>query len=119
MSPGGALTGMTALFTLPAAAASGTGLVRKDNEDAAYAGRWLFTVADGHAAGEVASAPVIDSVRSHDAWVTPETTLQVLAQAVAGPRGSPATFCGPGAANGNHADRDALVGRSRRVRLRR
>ncbi len=111
---------MTAPFTSRAAASSETGPVRKDNEDAAYAGRWLFTVAGGlggHAAGEVASAPVIDSLRSHDAEVAPETTLQVLARAVAKRRGSPATFCGPGAAaNGNHANRDALIGRSRRVR---
>ena len=44
---------MTALFAL-AAAASEAGLVRQDNEDAAYAGRWLFAVADGlggHTAG--------------------------------------------------------------------
>ena len=45
---------MTALFTLAAAAASETGLVRQNNEDAAYTGRWLFAVADGlggHPAG--------------------------------------------------------------------
>ena len=47
MSPTGALTEMTAPFTLPAGAAFETGLVRKDNEEAAYAGRWLLTVAGG------------------------------------------------------------------------
>ena len=69
---------MTAPFTLAAAAASEIGLVRQDNEDAAYAGRWLFAVADGlggHAAGEVASAAVIESLRSHDAEVAPEAML--------------------------------------------
>ncbi len=76
---------MTALFAL-AAAASETGLVRQDNEDAAYAGRWLFAVADslgGHAAGEVASAAVIEALRSYDAEVAPEIMLTVLSRAVA------------------------------------
>ena len=77
---------MTALFALEAAAASETGLVRQNNEDAAYAGRWLFAVADGlggHAAGEVASAAVIESLRAHDAEVPPGELLEVLGQAVA------------------------------------
>jgi protein phosphatase len=75
---------MTALFVLAAAAASRTGLVR---QDAAYAGRWLFAVAGGlggHAAGEVASAAVIESLRSHDAEVAPGVMLKVLSRAVAG-----------------------------------
>src|SRR2546421_412526 len=38
---------MTALVTLRAAAASVPGMVRQGNEDAVYAGRWLFAVADG------------------------------------------------------------------------
>ena len=73
---------MTALFTL-AAAASGTGLAR---QDAAYAGRWLFAVASGlggHAAGEVASTAVIQSLHSHDAEVAPWFMLTVLSRAVA------------------------------------
>jgi len=76
---------MTALFALAAAAASETGLVRQDNEDAAYAGRWLFAIADGlggHAAGEVASAAVIESLCSHDTEVPPGALLEVLARAV-------------------------------------
>jgi serine/threonine protein phosphatase PrpC len=77
---------MTAKLTLVAAAASETGLVRENNEDAAYSGRWLFAVADGlggHAAGEVASAAVIESLRSHDAEVAPDILLEVLGLAVA------------------------------------
>jgi len=77
---------MTALFTLAAAAASETGLVRQNNEDAAYTGRWLFAVADGlggHPAGEVASAAVIGSLRAHDAEVLPGALLDVLGAAVA------------------------------------
>ena len=58
---------MTTVLALVAAAASETGLVRRNNEDAVYSGRWLFAVADGmggHAAGEVASAAVIESLRN-------------------------------------------------------
>jgi len=77
---------MTAPLTLVPAAASETGRVRQNNEDAAYSGRWLFAVADGlggHAAGEVASAAVIESLRSHDAELAQEAMLEVLGRAVA------------------------------------
>jgi protein phosphatase len=72
---------MTALVAM-AAAASGTGLAR---QDAAYAGRWLFAVAGGlggHAAGEVASAAVIESLQSYDAEVAPGMMTTVLSRAV-------------------------------------
>jgi PPM family protein phosphatase len=76
---------MTASLTLQAAAASEAGFVRQNNEDAVYSGRWLFAVADGlggHAAGELASAAVIGSVRFHDAEADPAVLLEVLGQAV-------------------------------------
>ena len=77
---------MIARLTLAAAAVSESGLVRENNEDAAYSGRWLFAVADGlggHAAGEVASAAVIESLSSRDAEVAPDSLLEVFAWAIA------------------------------------
>jgi PPM family protein phosphatase len=76
---------MTPAFALVAAAASETGLVRQNNEDAAYLGRWLFAVGDGmggHAAGEVAAAAVIESLRVHDKDVGADALLEVLGHAV-------------------------------------
>lgn len=78
---------MTAALALVAAAASEMGLVRQNDEDAAYLGRWLFAVADGmggHAAGEVASTAVIESLRAHDADVGTGALLEVLGHAVTG-----------------------------------
>jgi PPM family protein phosphatase len=77
---------VTTPFTLIAAAKSVTGLTRRNNEDAAYCGRWLYAVADGmggHAAGEVASAGVIESLRRHDANIGLTALLETLGHAVA------------------------------------
>lgn len=76
---------MAGKITLLWAASSETGRARQNNEDSAYAGRWLYAVADGmggHAAGEVASAAVIDSLRLHDADVGTTALLETLGRAV-------------------------------------
>ena len=124
---------MTAPFALAAAAASETGLVRQNNEDAAYSGRWLFAVADGmggHAAGEVASAAVIESLRAHDTDVAPGALLEVLGRAVAEANGEVARRAAEDSARRGmgttltamlwSGDRAALVhiGDSRAFRLR-
>ena len=72
-------------LTVRCAAGSDAGLVRENNEDSAYAGRWLCAVADGlggHVGGEVASAIAIQSLRSWDAEVRPENLAAALEQAV-------------------------------------
>ena len=64
---------------------SDIGLHRDDNEDSAYAGARLLAVADGmggHAAGEVASAAVIDALRPLDAQIPAGELLDALDHAV-------------------------------------
>ena len=61
------------------------GLEREENEDAAYAGARLLAIADGmggHAAGERASAAVIETLRPLDAQVPAGELLNALDHAV-------------------------------------
>jgi PPM family protein phosphatase len=72
-------------LTVRYAVRSDIGLKRQDNEDAAYAGNRLLAVADGmggHAAGEVASAAVIDALRPLDTDVPADELLNALDHAV-------------------------------------
>ena len=68
------------------AARSDTGLARSANEDSAYAGRWLYAVADGmggHPAGDVASATAITAISPYDAPVPAEHLVEAAGRAVA------------------------------------
>lgn len=67
------------------AVASETGLARARNEDSAYVGRWLCAVADGmggYAAGDLASATVVEAVRRFDAATDAGQLTSVLGSAV-------------------------------------
>ena len=69
------------------------GLIRKNNQDSGFASPHLLVVADGMggaAAGDLASAVAIDTVRHVDQDTAGEQMLEVLAAAIHGPTtGSP------------------------------
>ena len=72
-------------LTIRYAVKSDIGLLRQDNEDAVYGGPRLLAVADGlggHAAGEVASAAVIEALRPLDTQVPAGELLNALDHAV-------------------------------------
>jgi serine/threonine protein phosphatase PrpC len=72
-------------LTLAAAARTHTGPVRRRNEDAVYAGRSLFAVADGlggHVAGDIASTTVINTLQPHDRLVDPSDLPDALGRAI-------------------------------------
>jgi PPM family protein phosphatase len=61
------------------------GLIRKNNQDSGYASPHLVAVADGMggaAAGDLASAVAIDTIRKIDSPTTGEHMLEVLASAI-------------------------------------
>ena len=72
-------------LALKIASHSETGLVRKNNQDSGYASPQLIVVADGMggaAAGDLASALVIDAIRRIDKPTVGEEMLEALAGAI-------------------------------------
>ena len=73
-------------LTLSYVARSEVGLVRKNNQDSAYASPSMLMVADGMggaAAGDLASAVAIKELRETDADFTGQDMLEVAAGAIA------------------------------------
>jgi PPM family protein phosphatase len=73
------------VLALKIASHSETGLVRKNNQDSGYASPQLLVVADGMggaAAGDLASAVAIDTIRRIDKPTTGEEMLEALSGAI-------------------------------------
>ena len=80
-----ALNDAQATLAIRYAVRTDIGLKREENEDTAYAGAQLLAIADGmggHAAGEVASAAVIDALKPLDTQVPAGEVLNALDHAV-------------------------------------
>lgn len=76
---------MSAEAVRRAAGLSSKGRVRKNNEDSAYLGRFLYAVADGlggHVGGQVASATVIEALRSCDVQIPPADLTETIGRAI-------------------------------------
>lgn len=72
-------------LTVESAARTHIGLVRRRNEDSAYAGRSLFAVADGlggHVSGDIASATVIQTLQNLDREIDPADLAVALGRAI-------------------------------------
>jgi serine/threonine protein phosphatase PrpC len=72
-------------LTVTAAGRTHIGLVRRRNQDAWYAGRHLFAVADGlggHVASDVASRTVMDVLRPYDQPSDPADLADVAGRAI-------------------------------------
>lgn len=72
-------------LTVDTAVRTHVGLVRRRNEDSAYAGQWLLAVADGmggHVSGDIASATAIEAMQSYDRPFEPADLSTALGLAV-------------------------------------
>ncbi|PXY31925.1 MerR family transcriptional regulator [Prauserella muralis] len=79
------MTGNEALIRPHAVARTDRGLVRESNQDEAYAGSWLFAVADGFG-DDAASTAAITALRRADTAVPAAGLLTALGTATAGAR---------------------------------
>jgi len=81
---------------LRGAAHTANGLVRATNEDAAYAGTYLFATADGFGMQHMhrsAATAAITALEEFDTATTPESLLRTLGSAAEAARAAVHTFC--------------------------